>query len=324
MSVSNQPISRIARNQVSREQSILFGEVLSPGFGDPPDIAVPGTLPFDEIALLKTPEPLENPRLGESQFISNFSREERRVGMIYEYAEYLTIRFRRLPTRHMHHTRYTTGKYHFMDSSYLFKTGFDDKTIRLQYTPESHGDISRTRRSAGPVSFRSGPGVAAPVRAGLRGYGTKTMQEDATRGLETPVTAETDRSSRDGIRVICRDCEFERVWNPDLEAGRARHEHDLETDHEVAYESVNDRVRTDGGRDQSYCRACGWIDPARGYHPEYGPIDVCPECGPFGPGVFDSRDQLVELDHERAIRRRESGLVADGGVSYSIRRGENR
>jgi hypothetical protein len=78
-----------------------------------------------------------------------------------------------------------------------------------------------------------------------------------------------------------------------------------------ASEAETPELRTDGG--QVYCRACGWVDPADGYHPEYGPIDVCPDCGPFGPGVFEDPEQLIEMDHERAVRRRGHGLLTDGG-----------
>lgn len=77
------------------------------------------------------------------------------------------------------------------------------------------------------------------------------MHEDATQGLESPATTESE-SKRNGIRVVCRDCDFEEPrWHPDLEGFEgARHGHDLRTDHEVAYEATNDRVRTDGGEDE--------------------------------------------------------------------------
>jgi transposase-like protein len=82
------------------------------------------------------------------------------------------------------------------------------------------------------------------------------MHEDATQGLESPATTEK-RLNRGGIRVVCRDCDFEDPrWHPDLEAFEgARHGHDLRTDHEVAYEATNDRVRTDGGQVEA-CPAC--------------------------------------------------------------------
>lgn len=63
------------------------------------------------------------------------------------------------------------------------------------------------------------------------------------------------------------------------------------------------------GDDQKYCRECGWVVTKRGYHPEYGPKDVCPECGPFGPGLFDSKEALIEYDHESARLRADMELL---------------
>lgn len=50
--------------------------------------------------------------------------------------------------------------------------------------------------------------------------------------------------STSGIRVSCRDCEFEAVWYPS--PGRERHKHAIETGHDVAYEGEHDRG-PDGG-----------------------------------------------------------------------------
>lgn len=60
-----------------------------------------------------------------------------------------------------------------------------------------------------------------------------------------------------------------------------------------------------GGDGQKYCRECGWVDTERGTHPETGPKDVCPSCGPFGPGLFDDKEALIEYDHESARIRAE-------------------
>ncbi|AUV84718.1 hypothetical protein C2R22_24630 (plasmid) [Salinigranum rubrum] len=76
-----------------------------------------------------------------------------------------------------------------------------------------------------------------------------------------------------------------------------------------------EEVVTDGGREEKYCRTCGWVTPVRGAHPEYGPTDVCPNCGPFGAGLFESREALVEYDHESARNLKQFDLVTDGGVT---------
>jgi len=55
-----------------------------------------------------------------------------------------------------------------------------------------------------------------------------------------------------------------------------------------------------------YCREHGWVEAVRGYHPEYGPKPVCPDCGPFGPGLFRNPSKLVDYDHETALLEREA------------------
>ncbi|MFT4921027.1 MAG: hypothetical protein ACI8XM_000220 [Haloarculaceae archaeon] len=47
------------------------------------------------------------------------------------------------------------------------------------------------------------------------------------------------------IRVVCRDCDLDRVWSPsDGRLDRApRHKHDLVTDHAVGYEAADEEAR---------------------------------------------------------------------------------
>lgn len=80
------------------------------------------------------------------------------------------------------------------------------------------------------------------------------------------------------------------------------------------------------GTGRKYCRACGYVDTTRGNHPETGPADICPECGPFGSDLFDSKEAMIEYDHESALLRtgkplqyldtdtdRDTDLMTDGG-----------
>ncbi len=80
------------------------------------------------------------------------------------------------------------------------------------------------------------------------------------------------------------------------------------------------------GTGRKYCRTCGYVDTIRGNHPETGPADICPECGPLGSGLFDSKETMIEYDHESALLRtgkplryldtdtdRDADLMTDGG-----------
>jgi hypothetical protein len=58
-----------------------------------------------------------------------------------------------------------------------------------------------------------------------------------------------------------------------------------------------------------YCRSCGWVEAELGRHPEYGPKPCCPNCGPFGPGLFDNPGELVDYDHESAIIKHDMGVL---------------
>lgn len=54
------------------------------------------------------------------------------------------------------------------------------------------------------------------------------------------------------------------------------------------------------GTEQKYCRSCGWVDARRGFHPEYGPTDHCPNGG-YDHMLYPSKEEMVELDHEKAF-----------------------
>ena len=58
-----------------------------------------------------------------------------------------------------------------------------------------------------------------------------------------------------------------------------------------------------------YCRTHGWVEAVRGRHPETGPKPCCPECGPFGPGLFRNPSNLVDYDHESAVIQRAAGVL---------------
>jgi hypothetical protein len=90
------------------------------------------------------------------------------------------------------------------------------------------------------------------------------------------------------------------------------------------------QIRTDGGSTVAtdrnvkppktqygmrYCRACGWVEAVCGTHPETGPKPTCPNCGPFGPGLFASPEEMVNYDHESAVLKRAvlSGSEAGDG-----------
>ena len=64
-----------------------------------------------------------------------------------------------------------------------------------------------------------------------------------------------------------------------------------------------------------YCRACGWVEAVRASHPETGPKPTCPNCGPFGPGLFDNSSGFAE--HDYAVTLMERGQLVDrlGGGS---------
>ena len=62
----------------------------------------------------------------------------------------------------------------------------------------------------------------------------------------------------------------------------------------------SEEVATAIHRGQKYCDQCGWVEPARGFHPENGPSDHCPTCG-YESRLFESKEQLVETDHENAL-----------------------
>ncbi|RYJ13296.1 hypothetical protein ELS19_04485 [Halogeometricum borinquense] len=66
---------------------------------------------------------------------------------------------------------------------------------------------------------------------------------------------------------------------------------------------------SDSTTEQKYCRTCGWVEPARGFHPEYGPSDHCP-VGGFDHALYSSKERMIDLDHERAL------LQTDKELSY--------
>ncbi len=64
----------------------------------------------------------------------------------------------------------------------------------------------------------------------------------------------------------------------------------------------------DWPKPSKYCRVCGWVEPAEGFHPEYGPTDHCPNGG-FDHPLFDSRESMIETDHENALLQTDRELT---------------
>lgn len=60
--------------------------------------------------------------------------------------------------------------------------------------------------------------------------------------VEIPLS-EDGRTS--GVRVVCMDCEVNRIWLPG--PNQDIHEHDSETSHDVRYEGQYDRAVSNGG-----------------------------------------------------------------------------
>lgn len=139
----------------------------------------------------------------------------------------------------------------------------------------------------------------------------KTVQSETLAGSipRTQAVAPTLEKRCDSGPETCPICEERRTAGVDAETGVSL----CAECSTLPIEGKRDELaQTDGGADQKFCRACGWVEPVRAGHPEYGRIDACPNCGPFG-AVFNSKADLVDYDHESAHYMREA--LTEGGRS---------